>query len=738
MSTVTSAYNFVPINENVCFPEWATAVSQDIPLAAATSGIIKLKITAKTPIFVRGECTATHKNGHQEFAFMQHNKKYCIPGSSIKGTIASVLEILTFGKLQKVNDHRYSQRDWENEDIYDKQSFAMKNKGGWLRYDAKKDSYTIEYSLDSIGRIEHEAIDARYKKDFETIFGKDFDPKDTGENKSARKKYLLLSGKDLYLENAFVKVPKKYRYEQQKYIIQPNERDAQSGTLVFSGQPSKREKNEKGKWVGKNKEFIFWEPTITENVDISLIKDFLFAYYDHDPKQMTTDWEHWREVLAKGGRVPVFLQLDDNNNIKHFGLSMLYKLPFKNRIIDLLPAAHKNSKKDENTSGEEQEIAYDFVETIFGYSIGQDSSKGRVSFKHAFADEDAQESTPKTLVLGEPKASYYPFYLKQKFKATSPTEILRDFQTYDDSATLAGRKRYPIKHIDESLGAEKSAFSTTFTPLNAGTVFTTEIVYHNLLPEELGALLCALTFNGVHNCYHGIGMAKPYGYGAAQIDISMDAAQRNQAMLAFRAHMESWWLQQKEVKTWSESEQLQQLIAMARFTYQTTKLSYMELETFPKIKKEKKALPRFTHFLGTEALVYPTAYMENIKQFVESEKKRLAETKRIADEKAKAKAAKEKQEEIDRMLAKGLTNWLSEVTSYGVLQNKMAAWLEMRNDQIVTDERALESFESIITQIRNKKAPRHRKTFFNENKRNDLIKWIGNAAAEKLIADFNQ
>ncbi|MBC8753940.1 TIGR03986 family CRISPR-associated RAMP protein [Kordia sp. YSTF-M3] len=726
MSIVTSSYNFVPLNENVCFPEWADAVSQDVPLQGAVSGVIELNITAKTPIFVRGECTATQESGHQEFSFMRHNNRYCIPGSSIKGTIANVLEILSFGKLQKVNDHRFSQRDWENSGIYDKQSFARENKGGWLYYDEDEDDkcYKIDYSTNSIGRIEHKVIDTHFKTKFQEIFGEEFDPSVTGENKSALKKYKLLHDKKLKLENAFVKIPKRERFEQQKYKIHPNEKDAQSGTLVFSGQPAKREYKD-GEWQGKNKEFIFWEPdAIGVKVDDRLIEDFLFAYYDHDPKQMTTDWKHWREVLANGGRVPIFLQLDDNNNIMHFGLSMLYKLPYRNRIKDLIPKGHLLEGND-------------FVETLFGYSIDKESNKGRVSFKHAFAVENAQELTPKTLVLGGPKASFYPFYLKQKFQHSKTTQINGTYQTYDNGATLAGRKRYPIKHVGDE-ETIKTAFSTTFTPLKAGTVFTTEIVYHNLLPVELGALVCALTFNEVEACHHGIGMAKPYGYGAVAVALEMDENVRRNSILAFRAYMESWWIHNTLSGTWSKSEQLKELIAMARFSKHRKKLAYLELEEFPKVKKAKEALPRFTHFLGTEPLVYPTAYMENINQFVESEKKRLAKAKRIVDENNATIEAKKKQDEIDGILAKGLTSWISEVTSYGVLKEKMNAWLAMRNDQIITDETALESLKSIIIQIRNKKAPRHRKTFFNENKRNDLIKWIGSEAAEKLIAYFNQ
>ncbi|WP_420572793.1 TIGR03986 family CRISPR-associated RAMP protein [Kordia sp.] len=732
MSTITSAYNFVPINEKVCLPEWANAVSQDIPLQGSLSGVIDLTITAKTPIFVRGEVSATHANGHQEFTFMQHDNGYCIPGSSIKGTIANVLEILTFGKLKRINDYRFSHRDWYNENIYDKQSFGRRNKGGWLYYDQVDECYKIDYSIKRIGRITHGAIDAHFESKFQEIFGKDFDAstrekKDEQKDnvqflKSARKKYELLKIDTFEFEQKFCKIPNR----DDLYSIHKNDPQARKGTLVFTGQSSKREQGRNGRWQGKNKEFIFWEPDVTGiKVTEELMEDFLFAYYDHDPKERTTDWEHWREILKNKGRVPIFLQLDGNNKIKHFGLSMLYKLPFKNRIKDLLPTSHNN------------QTCYDFVETLFGYSVDKKSNKGRVSFQHAFAVDEIKEAATKTLILGGPKASFYPFYVAQSFHNGNTTYINGNYKTYNNNGNLAGRKRYPIKKINPSLENEdKAAFSTTFTPLAANTKFQSKIVYHNLLPVELGALLCTLTFNGVENCHHGIGMAKPYGYGAVKLDILMDEATRNKAMLAFRAYMESWWLQEKLEGTWSESEPLQELIAMARFSHQTEKLTYMELKDFPKIIQEKKALPRFTKFLGIEPFSYPESYQKEIKAFVETEKERLEaieEAKRVKKEAdAKAKAEEERKE----ILANGLLAWLPKTEDYGVLAGKMNEWIDMRNGECVNDETEMNYLLAIVTKLRNKKAPRFREKFLNEKKKNDLIKWICLDTAENFIKSF--
>ncbi|PTX59814.1 CRISPR-associated protein (TIGR03986 family) [Kordia periserrulae] len=735
MSTVTSAYNFVPINKEVCLPDWADYVSQDIPLQGALSGEIDLTITAKTPIFVRGKSTVSNPNAHQEYEFMKHNDQYCIPGSSIKGTIANVLEIISFGKLNRINDHRFSQRDWNNEKIYDKQSFAQKNKGGWLYFEGE--TYKIDYNTAQIGRIEHKEIDAYFKTNFVELFGENFDQKIPGENKSALRKYKLLKDRNLKVENKLVELRRRHRHEQQRYKIQPDITNGASGTIVFSGQSSERKEVREGVWKGKNKEFIFWEPNVKKKeVPKQVMKDFFFAYYEDDSKKRTTDWEHWRKVLANGERVPVFLQLDEKDNIKHFGLSMLYKLPFDQRVKELLKGTHHEKKQ------------YDFVETLFGYSIEKESSKGRVSFQHAFAEGFVKECKPKTLVLGEPKASYYPFYIPQEFIRDDSTIIINgEYITYNDDVPLAGRKRYPIKKIDDSLGADESAFSTTFKPLPAGTTFKSKIVYHNLLPEELGALLCALTFNGVENCHHGIGMAKPYGYGAVAIDIMMYESVRNKAMMAFRTYMESWWIAEKLEGTWSESEQLQELIAMARFSHQSKKLTYMELTDFPQIIKEQKALPRFTQFLGIEPHNYSESYQKEINAFIEIEKERLAaieeaeRLKKEAEEKAKAEAAEAEKEanaakERQENLAKGLFEWLPKTNDYGLIADKMDKWIDMRNEECITDTAEINYVLLNVTASRKKKPSRHRERFFNEKKTNDLIRWIGKEETEKFIQSF--
>lgn len=65
---------------------------------------------------------------------------------------------------------------------------------------------------------------------------------------------------------------------------------------------------------------------------------------------------------------------------------------------------------------------------------------------------------------------------------------------------------------------------TTLTPLSGGTKFKSTVIFHNLRPEELGALLSALTFHGYKEkeCCHQLGQAKPFGYGRIKINPALE------------------------------------------------------------------------------------------------------------------------------------------------------------------------------------------------------------------------
>jgi len=53
MNTIPSPYNFVPLSKHVFFPDWSGQVSMDVPFSDGISGTLEIKVTAKSPIYIR-------------------------------------------------------------------------------------------------------------------------------------------------------------------------------------------------------------------------------------------------------------------------------------------------------------------------------------------------------------------------------------------------------------------------------------------------------------------------------------------------------------------------------------------------------------------------------------------------------------------------------------------------------------------------------------------------------------
>ena len=83
----TAPYNFISLNHEVVEdPNRADLLSYDPGLL---SGCINLKITNSTPVFIRGKGDEFYKAGEQ----------YAIPGSSMRGMIRTLMEIITWSRF---------------------------------------------------------------------------------------------------------------------------------------------------------------------------------------------------------------------------------------------------------------------------------------------------------------------------------------------------------------------------------------------------------------------------------------------------------------------------------------------------------------------------------------------------------------------------------------------------------------------------------------------------------------
>jgi len=591
MQYIKAPFNFVPISFQVFFPDWADQISHDVPFSNGLSGRLTIEVKAETPVFIGDS------NDKSRFCHVGENgsKRFFIPGTSLKGTIRSVLEILSFAKMDQINDHKYAIRDIQNPGVYNLITDSINIHCGWFQL--KKDIGGIESgAILDCGRpwrISHQQIDAKLKTNFVNTFRRGGTAR---FRKTAEFKYDECKRLGVSLDHKFVKTGTVYNQQRCNFGS-----GGDLGTIVLTGQPGPR---------GKFYEFVFMEPKkqATIEVDAKTWGEFKFHYLDHDDQHISADWKSRKDQLKSGFEIPVFFRSDNANpaTVKDLGLSYLYKMPYKFSVKDLLDEDHRLGF-----------FKPDLAECMFGSIDDDDALKGRVQFSPAWADmPTAHEGRPIETILGTPKASYYPIYIKQKGE-NGRVERADDgkpvYKTYMDSdAELAGWKRYPSRDSEvNTLPAGTENMGVKFTPLERGVVFIGTINYFNLRPIELGALFSALTFhNNASECYHGLGMAKPYGFGRVALTIKhgVDESFLKKYLREFESCISAYLKVADPDFDWSESDQVKQFIALAKVQKflddrdqieYARHLQYMHLPDFAKAKNKENGfyLENYTEFI---------------------------------------------------------------------------------------------------------------------------------------------
>lgn len=569
---IKAPYNFVPLENRAFYPSWANHISQDIPFEDGVSGNIEYKITSETPIFVRNGYT-DRKNPDTKFS-QTPNGQYFIPGTSIKGEIRNVLEILSFGKMTQVQDARFGIRDLSNnpEGRFYRQKIQNVH-CGWLYKQLAEDG-SEEYFINDCGtpgRIAPEVIDKHYSTAL-AAFGQNLalnrqyaDNDDEEKLRSAYNKYenilnISLENQDIEkrLSGTFSTVPDNYNR-----IIADFSPNGKKGCIVVTGQPSKRDPESRR---GKYYEFVFFESNTNENekVESQIIDDFITIHKNnYDYKNI------WKRYLNEGKRVPVFFMRRNGNldPIDAIGLAYMFRIPTANFIKGAIPIELQSNRRK------------DLAECIFGTakeSLKQ--LKGRVNISHAFACGTPNKCGIVTTVLGSPKPSYGPLY------ASSGT-------WNDANAQIKGRKRYPVRTTLLPPNEGTDSQTCKFIPLDQGTSFKGRITFHNLKECELGALIAALTFNGHPDCCHSIGEAKPLGYGKVKISIDKLSVISIKDIFAktddpTQQETDYYFNKFKDVMTenigtgWENSNSIRELCAMARgidATVNNNNFSYMRM-----------------------------------------------------------------------------------------------------------------------------------------------------------------
>ena len=617
--TLKVPYNFVPLNEKVVRPYWIDHISHDVPFKDGKSGTLKLTLTAESPIFVRQGGPKPIKGSADEnkvHDFQVGADGSCIlPGSSLRGMVRSVLETLSFGRMiGRVSERRYALRDLTGAMADDYLAYFQDEKDpvqcGWLSKEGHR--YFIE-SCGKPGRISHQAIRDHTGIDFVKEFhckSETDDLRIAANKKSAKYKYSKFGPYDkakfVKDDYCFVKskeeppTPGKNMPEDRYQFAPQSQPDLGTpGRLVFTGQPMPRNEY-RDPASGKYLEFIFFKSNLGIKLEVSeeVMEDFKFAYFDHRPEKSQSDDYKWRKKqLADENEnpIPVFFKAKGFSNgrpvgVQHLGLSYLYKLPYDYSVEESI----KNFQKCANLP--------DLADAIFGVVDEGEKSrtnlKGRVQFSHAKSETKPGSTVHKT-ILSEPKASFYPTYVRQPDVKDNGKLPGYKYETLlKKSATIAGRKRYPV--IEDSAHRKtrspkkkNDSIWNSFKPLPKGTTFECDVNYHNLREIELGALISAITFHNSTKARHQVGLAKPYGFGKVKIDIELTDKKLNaeDLMTRFEAYMDS---EMPTGQKWYDTNEVRELLSLTvpvdRKEVDTLRgdYPYNELNDFRKVKGNKK------------------------------------------------------------------------------------------------------------------------------------------------------
>lgn len=474
----TAPYNFIPLNDKVVPAQFQQ--KDDFPgfdqyHPERLTGRIELEIETLTPLYIRGSQGATDKSEQRlNSAFFSPGGQLKIPGSSLRGMVRTLLEIVGYGKFGPG-------QSFDNKTLYYRSladnCISLKNEYRSNMSSQDRQTGSTNYKFDA-GYLTKEGFDyfviPAVKKD-----GKQF----TKIRKPAGSK-------------------RKFEYEKRN----------DDTFLVISGMMQ-----------GKKHDWVINEPDLKagkiplDEMDVKAYEKDENRYYDKETKDdaKRLDGDLFRMLKESPYKmVPCFyVQWRDNSGRDRvsFGHTGYFRLAYRQTIADCVPKELTETK------------FVDLPEAIFGRLQEPFGFASRVFFEDANLINDPAEvimppTTPQ--ILSSPKPTTFQHYLEQKGKNTktlnhynNPGARIRGYKLYWHRNTPnEGMNRWNVDGLGNSkVGSQY----TLIQAVKPGTRFQGSIRFENLSEEELGALLFVLKLPANH--HHKLGMGKPLGLGTIKI-----------------------------------------------------------------------------------------------------------------------------------------------------------------------------------------------------------------------------
>ena len=461
-------YNFVPLNAAVAFQSQACFFDKFFD--NRYTGYLELEVTNLTPLFIR------QVSGKSD-SYRYGENNYGIPGSSMRGMIRTICEIISFGRFGKINDTKLYYRE-----MFGNSSLAQEYKNELdIKYDRSQRVSTAN------------ALKAGWLK-----------VEDGAE----------------YIYPASTRDPGYNRYPVNPYYEFTFERRGDSFKFTTGFMP------------GKKYGYEFIIPQYLTKIPVD--PDFTKAYKNDISRSEKVDkfYKNIKKSHPDLG-VPVFYK-ESGGVVVHYGHTMNYRLPYTKSVSAHIPKqvrpVHKITDADLvlGLFGDVFDDSQLASRLAFGDLIAESanvydapqllkilSSPKPTTYQHYLEQgENALRATENWNSDANIRGFKMYWHRKTKDDGTVDISWNEPWEESMDNETISGTKnRYKTKSHSERV-----------KPIKPGAIFKGKIWFQNLTKTELGLLLMALepNFPISRNAKiaHKIGMAKPLGLGSITVTIT--------------------------------------------------------------------------------------------------------------------------------------------------------------------------------------------------------------------------
>jgi len=465
-------YNFVPLNEKVIESEEKPGqnnCSFDKFHLGKNTGFIEITIETKTPLYIRDTLTQdeivesdkAEKSGKKFINpdFFSPAGEIRIPGSSLRGMVRNLVEIMSYGKFRFFEkDKRFYYRSFMDKSSRLKEAYnnKMVAGNGDNGYSQKiKAGYLIKDNMDY--KIKLAEIDINgcqyYRVEEDDIINH-------GILTSRMSRVIKgIRDKNPAYEIWFKKVkftvspPKIHKYSVNLYFSKVIEicningtlNGSKEGTLVHSG------------WVGNQRigKHLHWVIGPKSNNEISITKEVVRDYKNDKNRDPDINLIKW---LEKPGvtEVPCFY-IEEAENVKSFGHTGLFRLTYDKEVADFV-----------YNWGEHKKDLCDIPTAIFGTEM---DFSGRVFFedaelvlKNSQTKENIFLEIRQPRILSTPKPTTFNHYLCQP---EMPTPVFKDIRGNDFSILLQDLTQPEAEILNKTYKLIPRNNSNIYRPNNA-------------------------------------------------------------------------------------------------------------------------------------------------------------------------------------------------------------------------------------------------------------------------------